>query len=136
MKKNKNIFLLLWPYIWSKQSRLQKTKFLIFVLATLMTTSMLMCVPLLLKYALMALENPQAPLFMMPIWIIILYALAWMFSKIIDRLRHQAAFPMIANIIHKLCLDVFIHLQELSMRFHHDKKSGKHPCSSRAADDI
>ena len=125
MKPNKNMIRLLWPYIWTKQTLLQKFKFILFILFTILTTLMIVSVPLLLKQVIIALESGEATLFFTPIIIVIVYGLAWMFTKVIDRLRHQSAFPMIANIIHKLCLDLFAHLQCLSMRFHHNKKSGK-----------
>jgi ATP-binding cassette subfamily B protein len=125
MKPNKNMFFLLWPYIWTKQSALQKFKFIVFVLFTILTTLMVVSVPLLLKQIIIVLESKESTLSFTPIAIVIMYGLAWMFTKVIDRLRHQSAFPMIANIIHKLCLDLFAHLQNLSMRFHHNKKTGK-----------
>jgi ABC-type transport system involved in Fe-S cluster assembly fused permease/ATPase subunit len=125
MKHGKNIFMLLWPYIWSDQSLVQKFKFIVFILATVVTTLMLVCVPILLKYVVMALSSKQSVLSLAPIVIVGAYGVLWALSKIVDRLRHQAAFPMISNIIHKLCLDLFFHLQKLSMRFHHDRKTGE-----------
>lgn len=125
MKNNKNMILLLWPYIWAKQSFLQKIKFVVFLFFTIITTLMVVSVPLLLKQVIIALESGNSNLGFTPIGIVILYGLSWMLTKVIDRLRHQSAFPMISNIIHQLCLDLFAHLQYLSMRFHHDKKSGR-----------
>lgn len=125
MKKNKNIACLLWPYLWREQSFAYKLKSMVFVVATLVTTMMVMSVPILLKYTIVVLESKQSVLTFTPIVIILGYGFAWMMTKVIDRLRHQAAFPMMTNIIHKLCLDLFSHLQKCSMRFHHDKKTGK-----------
>jgi ATP-binding cassette subfamily B protein len=122
---NNNIFALLWPYIWSKQSAMQKIKFIVFVLGTILTTLMVISVPWLLKQVIIALETKKTNLYLALIIIVIMYGCAWMITKIIDRLRHQAACPMIANMIHKLCLDLFAHLQHLSMLFHHDRKSGQ-----------
>lgn len=82
-------------------------------------------VPVTLKYAVAALETDKKLFGLVPIIIVITYSLMWMLTKIIDRLRHQASFPIIANIIRQLCLDLFAHLQKLPLRFHHDRKSGK-----------
>ncbi len=129
MTKNKtekvNLFTFLWPYIWTHQSTTQKIKFLIFVLSTLVTTLLIVSVPILLKYSISVLETKTALFGLEPIVIIMAYGAAWTLTKIIDRLRHQSAFPMIANIIHHLCLDLFSHLQKLSMRFHYNRRSGK-----------
>lgn len=120
-----NIFNFLWPYIWTNQERKQKLKFILFILATIITTLLIVGVPVILKYSILALDTKKAVFGIEPIIIVIAYGCAWTITKIIDRLRHQSAFPMIANIIHKLYLDLFSHLQKLSVRFHHDRKSGK-----------
>lgn len=121
-----NVFKFLWPYIWGSQTYIQKLKFIVFILSTLVTTALMISVPISLKYAIASLESKNILFFgLSPIIIVITFSLLWMITKIIDRLRHQAAFPMMANIIHKLCLDLFAHLQKLPMRFHHDRKSGK-----------
>ncbi len=123
--KKINVFKFLWSYIWTNQTAKQKCKFIIFGLSTILTTIVMVSVPVLLKYAITVLETDQKLFGLTPIVIVVIYALMWMSTKIIDRLRHQASFPMIANIIHKLCLDLFAHLQKLPLRFHHDRKSGK-----------
>lgn len=124
-QKKINVFRFLWPYIWTNQDKIQKSKFILFVFSTFITTFFIVSVPAILKYSIMALETKQYLLGFEPIIIIIAYGVAWTLTKIIDRLRHQSAFPMIANVIHKLCLDLFTHLQKLSMRFHHNRQSGK-----------
>lgn len=125
MKMSNNMLVLLWPYIWSDQSALQKFKVMVFVLCTILTTLVFISVPLLLKQVILVLETQAQLYYLTPIMIVIGYALAWMLIKVVDRFRHQAAFPMISNLIRCLCLDLFSHLQCLSMRFHHHKKSGK-----------
>jgi ABC-type transport system involved in Fe-S cluster assembly fused permease/ATPase subunit len=124
-QKKINVFRFLWPYIWTNQDKIQKSKFIVFIFSTLITTLLIVSVPAILKYSIMALETKQYLLGFEPIVIIIAYGIAWTLTKIIDRLRHQSAFPMIANVIHKLCLDLFTHIQKLSMRFHHNRQSGK-----------
>ena len=127
-----NVFSFLWPYLWSNQTGKIKFKFIAFVLATILTTLMMVSVPVILKYSISALDTKKDIFGMNPIIIIMAYAIAWTLTKVIDRLRHQAAFPMVINIIHKLCLDLFSHLQKLSTRFHHDQKSGNiFNCMSR-----
>lgn len=123
--KKINVFKFLWPYIWSNQTAKQKYKFIIFSLSTILTTIFMVSVPITLKYAISALETDKKLFGLVPIIIVITYSLMWMLTKIIDRLRHQASFPIIANIIRQLCLDLFAHLQKLPLRFHHDRKSGK-----------
>lgn len=119
------VFRFLWPIIWSNQSWVLKGKIIVMVLATLLTTLVLVSVPVALKYAVEALETHHAPLGLTPIAVVVGYGFLWMFTKIIDRLRHQASFPMITTVIHQVCLALFIHIQRLSIRFHHDRKSGK-----------
>ena len=99
MKMSNNMLVLLWPYIWSDQSALQKFKVMVFVLCTILTTLVFISVPLLLKQVILVLETQAQLYYLTPIMVVIGYALAWMLIKVVDRFRHQAAFPMISNLI-------------------------------------
>lgn len=105
-----NLFAFLWPYIWTRQTNKQKGKFILFLFATAFTTLLITSVPLLLKYSIAALENQKTLFGFQPVLIVVAYGMTWTLTKIIDRLRHQSAFPMTAGVIHKLCLDLFSHL--------------------------
>lgn len=123
--RSSNIFFKLWPYIWSKQTHAAKIKFLLFIFATLITTAALISIPVILKQAILILDGEPSLPSLSAETIVFLYCLSWMLSKVIDRLRHQSAFPIIAHVIHCLCLELFTHLQHLSIKFHHEKRSGE-----------
>ena len=125
MASELNIMRQLWPYIWSRQNPKQKLNVVIFVIATLFATAIFLSVPIFLKQVISQFENPNQLSLFSPITCVILFGLFWMLSKIIDRLRHQSVFPIIANIIHRLCLDLFAHLQLLAMDFHQNRHSGE-----------
>lgn len=114
-----------WPSIWINQPAILKIKIILFIFATILTTVILVSVPIALKYAVAALETHEGKFGLSAINLVVLYGVMWMMTKIIARLRQQAAYQMMADIISKVCTDVFAHLQRLSMRFHYQRKSGK-----------
>lgn len=115
----------IWPYIWEKRSRWDKSKFIFFIIITVITTLFMSSVPVILKYAILALESGDNFYGLAPITIIMSYGIAWGIAKAASRLRHQSAFPVITVAIQNICTDLFSHLQRLSMDFHGDKKSGE-----------
>lgn len=125
MKTARQILSWLWPYFWHRQSLIQKMKIVTFFLMTVLTTGIILSLPVLLKFVVIALEGKQVVWGISPIYWLLIYGFAWAAMKIVDRLRHQSAFPMMTAIIHDVCLDLFAHVQRLSMSFHSDKQSGK-----------
>jgi len=115
----------LWPYAWTGQSWRQKAMVIFFVLMACLALVVHLLVPILLKYVIAALDNQSTFFGWSALMIIMAYGVAWTLSKIMYRINFQMLVPIVVVMIHGVCLDVFIHLQQLSMDFHQDRKTGK-----------
>ena len=95
------------------------------ILFILISIALNLCVPIFLKEAINALSGNVTFLKSAPLLIILTYALVWGASNTCISLSQMIAFPVEIEGARKFCLELFDHIQNLSTKFHKERKTGE-----------
>lgn len=106
------------PYLWEFKARVVIAMSLL-VLAKLANVA----IPLALKQIIDALDSSHAVL-VVPIFLIVGYGLLRLFSTLFGELRDAVFAKVTQRAIRRVALQVFVHLHNLSLRFHLDRQTG------------
>ncbi len=80
-------------------------------------------VPLVLKEIVDAMNKPQAML-LVPVFLVVGYGLLRLFSTLFGELRDAVFAKVTQRAVRRIALKVFVHLHNLSLRFHLERQTG------------
>jgi len=122
---------LLTPYIWPADRADLKLRVLLAILAMVVSKFVTIAIPYAFKYATDALAgSPDAKHIPLPAIMTGMFALTALYGvlRILMALSQQgrdALFAAVAmNAVRRLAIEVFVHLHQLSLRFHLERKTG------------
>ncbi len=113
-----NVIRILLPYLMEFKGRVVLA-LLLLVLAKLTNVA----VPLLLKEIVDALDKPKAML-LVPVSLVVGYGLLRLFSTLLGELRDAVFAKVTQRAIRRVALKLFVHLHNLSLRFHLERQTG------------
>jgi ABC-type transport system involved in Fe-S cluster assembly fused permease/ATPase subunit len=126
MIQNANIRILkyIWYCIWTQNSFLIRCYFSAALLLIMLSIGINLSVPFFFKQIILSLESHPNYLAWSITMLIVSYAVAWGVAQIIEALRKIAAINPIAKGSTNFSVNLCIHLQDLSIRYHMDRKTG------------
>ncbi len=120
----------LWPYVWPDDRSDLKLRVMGALGLLLIAKLITIAVPYAFKWATDALTNPanaNVPLPALlagPIALVVLYGVLRSFMQFFTQARDALFAAVSMNAVRKLANEVFIHLHQLSLRFHLERKTG------------
>ncbi|WP_156850430.1 ABCB family ABC transporter ATP-binding protein/permease [Bartonella refiksaydamii] len=120
----------LWPYMWPVDRRDLKIRVLWAIFYLILAKLVLICVPYFFKYATDALDaSIKLPVWFPSNWAIpIILVLAYNVTRIIQAGLNQLRDSIFATVgqhaIRQLAYKTFVHIHELSLRFHLERRTG------------
>jgi ATP-binding cassette subfamily B protein len=120
----------LWPYIWPHDRADLRTRIFLAVVLLLAAKFVTIAIPYLFKWATDALTGEQGKdvglpaLVAGPIALTLLYGLLRVLMAFLTQLRDGLFAAVAMNAVRRLANDVFIHMHQLSLRFHLERKTG------------
>jgi ABC-type transport system involved in Fe-S cluster assembly fused permease/ATPase subunit len=121
---------LLWPYVWPSNRADLKWRVLVALFLLLLAKFATIGVPYAFKWATDALTDPakaNIPLPQLlagPIALCILYGVLRSFMQFFTQARDALFAAVSMNAVRQLANEVFVHLHQLSLRFHLERKTG------------
>ena len=123
LPKRYQALLKLYPYIWPKD-RWIRLRLIIFILLLLTTVALNIGVPLILRQVIDVISTPVS-MKLLAIVLLMTYGFAWMLSRAMNQLCMIPMNRVIERGMRLLCLSVFDHLMQLSLRYHASRKTGE-----------
>ena len=121
----------LWPYIWPHDRADLRTRVFLALAMMLLGKFVTVAVPYAFKWATDALTANNLPsasawtwLMAAPIALTMLYGLLRVIMALLTQLRDALFAAVAMNAVRRLALDVFVHLHQLSLRYHLERKTG------------
>ena len=121
----------LWPYIWPHDRADLKTRVFLALAMMLLGKFVTVAVPYAFKWATDALTLSGVPtasawawLMAAPIALTVLYGVLRVLMALLTQLRDALFAAVAMNAVRRLALDVFVHLHQLSLRYHLERKTG------------
>jgi ATP-binding cassette subfamily B protein len=120
----------LWPYIWPHDRADLRTRIFLAVVLLLAAKFITIAIPYSFKWATDALTGEQAKdvglpaLVAGPIALTLLYGVLRVLMAFLTQLRDGLFAAVAMNAVRRLANDVFIHMHQLSLRFHLERKTG------------
>ncbi|MEA2858962.1 MAG: ATP-binding cassette, subfamily heavy metal transporter, partial [Methylobacteriaceae bacterium] len=120
----------LWPYIWPHDRADLRTRIFLAVVLLLAAKFVTIAIPYSFKWATDALTGEQAKdvglpaLVAGPIALTLLYGVLRVLMAFLTQLRDGLFAAVAMNAVRRLANDVFIHMHQLSLRFHLERKTG------------
>ena len=124
----------LWPYIWPADRADLKTRVFLALALLILAKFVTLAVPYSFKWATDALTteglaaSAQASGWMVilagPIAMTIAYGVLRVLMALLTQMRDALFAAVAMNAVRRLALDVFVHLHQLSLRFHLERKTG------------
>ncbi len=121
----------LWPYIWPRDRADLQRRIYIALVLLILAKLVTIAVPYAFKWATDALVGhddaalAHLPAFMAgPIALTLLYGLMRVAMALLTQVRDALFASVAMHAVRRLALDVFVHLHELSLRFHLERKTG------------
>ena len=113
-----NAIRVLFPYLLEFKGRIA-------IALTLLVLSKLanVAVPLVLKEIIDAMNQPRAML-VVPVFLVVGYGLMRLFSTLFGELRDAVFAKVTQRTIRRVALKAFVHLHDLSLRFHLERQTG------------
>ena len=118
-----NAVLKLSPYLWPKDRRI-RLRLIISILLLLATIVLNIGVPLILRHVIDVISSPIS-IKLLAILLMLSYGFAWTLSRAMNQLCMIPINRVIERGMRLLCLSVFDHLMNLSLRYHASKKMGE-----------
>ena len=121
----------LWPYIWPHDRADLRTRVFLALAMMLLGKFVTVAVPYAFKWATDALTLSGVPtasawawLMAAPIALTVLYGVLRVLMALLTQLRDALFAAVAMNAVRRLALDVFVHLHQLSLRYHLERKTG------------
>ena len=114
----------LWPYLWSKQSRGVKARFVIAVMCLILAKVATLLIPQFFKGSVDALTPAFGGIILVPVFMILAYGVARLLSTLFAELRDGVFAAVTQEAVRSVGLNVFEHLHKLSLRYHLDRQTG------------
>ncbi|ABM44972.1 hypothetical protein H704_00442 [Bartonella bacilliformis Peru38] len=120
----------LWPYMWPSGRSDLKMRVVWAVLYLILAKFVLISVPYFLKYATDAFDTSfEPPVWLSSTWLIpIMLVLAYNIARIVQAGLNQLRDSLFATVgqhaIRRLAYKTFVHIHELSLRFHLERRTG------------
>ncbi|MBX9761150.1 MAG: ABC transporter ATP-binding protein/permease [Beijerinckiaceae bacterium] len=120
----------LWPYVWPDERTDLKMRVLAALALLLIAKLITVLIPYSFKWATDAITNPAGadiPLPVMlatPVAIIVIYGLLRSFMQFFTQARDALFASVAMYAVRRMANEVFVHLHQLSLRFHLERKTG------------
>ena len=122
----------LWPYIWPRDRGDLKTRVFLALAMMLLGKFVTVAVPYAFKWATDSLTDGKtlsgadalSLLIAAPVALTVLYGVLRVVMALFTQLRDALFAAVAMNAVRRLALDVFVHLHQLSLRFHLERKTG------------
>ncbi len=120
----------LWPYIWPDQRSDLKMRVMAALALLLIAKMVTILIPYSFKWATDAIADPQnaqIPLpaaLAAPVIIIVIYGLLRSFMQFFTQARDALFASVAMYAVRRIANEVFVHLHQLSLRFHLERKTG------------
>jgi ATP-binding cassette subfamily B protein len=120
----------LWPYIWPHERADLRTRIFLAVVLLLAAKLVTIAIPYAFKWATDALTGAEArdvtlpALIAGPVALTLLYGLLRVIMAFLTQLRDGLFAAVAMNAVRRLANDVFVHMHQLSLRFHLERKTG------------
>ncbi|MPV85240.1 ABCB family ABC transporter ATP-binding protein/permease [Ostreibacterium oceani] len=107
------------PYLWAYK----RVVFAVLLFLILARVSNIV-VPIILKYTVDALSDPQLQLLSAVVGLVIAYGVLRLSSVLFNEIRNWLFAKIRIEMLHKISMQTLAHLHNLSLRFHLDRKTG------------
>ena len=120
----------LWPYIWPKDRLDLKLRIFLAFVALLAAKAITIAVPYSFKWATDALTQDTAPgaawpaILAGPVALTVVYGVLRALMALFTQARDALFAAVAMNAVRRLANDVFVHMHQLSLRFHLERKTG------------
>ncbi|MEA2758725.1 MAG: ATP-binding cassette, subfamily heavy metal transporter, partial [Methylobacteriaceae bacterium] len=120
----------LWPYIWPHERADLRMRIFLAVVLLLAAKLVTIAIPYAFKWATDALTGAEShdvalpALIAGPVALTLLYGLLRVIMAFLTQLRDGLFAAVAMNAVRRLANDVFVHMHQLSMRFHLERKTG------------
>ncbi len=112
------------PYLWPRSSLEMRTRVTIALLFLAAAKGINVGVPIVYKFAVDALSNPDTAIIVVPIGLLIAYGAARVLALAFGELRDAIFAKVAQRAIREAGLKTFRHLHRLALRFHMDRQTG------------
>ncbi|MDP3371338.1 MAG: ABC transporter ATP-binding protein/permease [Candidatus Paracaedibacteraceae bacterium] len=112
----------LWPFLWPRDMKSAKWRFVIAFFGLLLSRSALVILPMLFKTIIDALVDHKS--FDMVLFWIVIYGVTRILSSFFSEVRDISFASVTQRTLRQVGLDVFDHLHRLSLRFHIARHTG------------
>lgn len=117
-------FKYIWYCLWTQNSIKLRLHLIVSIVAILLSIGLTLSVPFFLKQVVMGLSN-QSNFFALPVALLIIsYGLIWCFAQMMEVIREMAILKPQVAATNNFSMNLFIHLQALSIRYHMDRRTG------------
>ncbi|MDE2578787.1 MAG: ABC transporter ATP-binding protein/permease [Hyphomicrobiales bacterium] len=119
----------LWPYIWPRDRFDLRLRIFLALLALLVAKFVTIAVPYAFKWATDSLtanagNDPVRLMVLGPVMLTALYGVLRTAMAVFTQLRDALFAAVAMNAVRRMANDVFVHLHQLSLRFHLERKTG------------
>jgi len=122
--KNHPLLRLL-TYLWPEDSRALKIRFALAVIALLLSKFTGLGIPLIFKYSVDVLDKVRPGVILsVPLMLLVGYGAFRILTALFNELRIAIFAPVEQQSMRVVAIQVFSHLQNLSLRFHLDRRTG------------
>jgi ATP-binding cassette subfamily B protein len=120
----------LWPYVWSDERRDLQVRVVAAFFMLLIAKVLTILIPYSFKWVTDAIVSPETAsvplpaLLATPVAICVLYGLLRSFMQFFTQARDALFASVAMHAVRRMANEVFVHLHELSLRFHLERKTG------------
>ena len=120
----------LWPYVWSDERRDLQVRVVAAFFMLLIAKVLTILIPYSFKWVTDAIVNPETAsvplpaLLATPVAICVLYGLLRSFMQFFTQARDALFASVAMHAVRRMANEVFVHLHQLSLRFHLERKTG------------
>ena len=118
-----NAALKLSPYLWPNDKKI-RLRLIVSILLLLTSIALNIGVPLVLRHVIDVISSPTS-IKLLAVILMLAYGFAWTLSRAMNQLCMIPINRVIERGMRLLCLSVFDHLMNLSLRYHASKKMGE-----------
>lgn len=117
-------FKYIWYCLWTQNAIKLRFHLIVSILVIILSIGITLSVPFFLKQVVMTLSN-QTNFFAIPVTLVIIsYGLIWCLSQMMEVIREMAILTPQVAATNNFSMNLFKHLQALSIRYHMDRKTG------------
>lgn len=114
----------IWQCVWSQESFFTRLQLVLVIVAIFCTIGITLSVPFFLKQIIMHLSNQDGVLAWPLLWLVVSYIVIWCLAQNMSALRDIMIRIPIAKATYNSYIILVTHIQNLSIRYHMDRKTG------------